>query len=76
VTEFSEYSGTYEVNSDCTVVWTSSEGGFTSIYHLFLSPDGEKFTFISVSAQVVGENDQLETVQEIVGVGTAYRSDR
>lgn len=81
VSEFVTYSGTYTVNPDCTVVWTSTdEDGFTSNYHLFLSPDGEKFTFISVSAQVIIDdangNPILTTVQDIVGAGTAHRSDR
>jgi hypothetical protein len=78
VTEFLEYSGTYEVGSNCTVLWTSTDAdGFTSNYHLFLAPDGSKFTFISVSAEVVNEdpngNPVRELVQDIVGVGTAYR---
>ena len=82
VTEFLAYSGTYTVNPDCTVVWTSTDADdFTSNYHLFLSPDGSKFTFISVSAEVVvGEDEQgnpiKEAVQDIVGVGTAHRSER
>ena len=80
VTEFLEYSGTYTVNPDCTVVWTSTDAdGFTSNYHLFLAPDGSKFTFISVSAQVIIDdpngNPVPTLVQDIVGVGTAYRSD-
>jgi hypothetical protein len=76
VSEFVEYSGTYTVNPNCTVTWTSTDqDGFTSNYHLFLSPDGEKFTFISVSAEVIIE-DVPTLVQDIVGVGTAYRSDR
>jgi hypothetical protein len=76
VTEFLEYSGTYTVNPDCTVLWSSTDAdGFTSNYHLFLSPDGERFTFISVSATVTDGTTE-ETVQEVVGVGVAYRSAR
>jgi hypothetical protein len=76
VTEFLSYNGTYTVNSDCTVVWTSTDAdGFTSNYHLFLSPNGSQFTFISVSAEVIID-DVPTLVQDIVGVGTAYRSDR
>jgi hypothetical protein len=76
VSEFVTYSGTYTVNQDCTVVWTSTDAdGFTSNYHLFLSPDGEKFTFISVSAEVIID-DVPTIVQDLVGVGTAHRSDR
>jgi hypothetical protein len=59
------------------VLWTSAdEDGFTSNYQLFLSPKGDKFSFIGVDAQVVGEGDVVTTVQESVGVGVAYRVDR
>jgi hypothetical protein len=64
------------VNPDCTVLWSSvDEDGFTSTYHLFLSPDGEKFTFISVDAQVIVDGAPT-VVQEAVGVGVAHRVDR
>ena len=54
VSPFVTYKGTCTVNRDCTVLWSSSdEDGFTSNYNLFLSPDGEKFTFIGVDAQVL-----------------------
>jgi hypothetical protein len=77
VSPFVTYSGTYTVNPDCTVLWTSAdEDGFTSNYQLFLSPKGDKFSFIGVDAQVVGEGDVVTTVQESVGVGVAYRVDR
>ncbi len=76
INEFLTYSGTYTVNPDCTVVWSSIDAdGFTSNYHLFLSPDGEKFTFILISAEV-SIGGVLTLAQDIVGVGTAYRSER
>jgi hypothetical protein len=75
VSPFIPYSGTYTVNPDCTVLWSSvDEDGFTSTYHLFLSPDGEKFTFISVDAQVISDGAPV-IVQEAVGVGVAHRVD-
>jgi hypothetical protein len=77
VSPFVSYSRTYPVNQDCTVSWTSmDEDGFTSHDHLFLSPEGDKFTFIGVDAQVLGKGNVPTTVQESVGDGVAYRVDR
>ena len=65
VEAFSAYSGTYTVNDDCTVTWEATDSaGFVSHYHLFLSPDGERFTFIQVDPDGV------------VGQGVAYRGKR
>jgi hypothetical protein len=76
VSPFVTYSGTYTVNPDCTVLWSSTdEDGFTSSYHLFLSPDGERFTFIGVDAQVIVDGAPV-VVQEAVGVGVAHRVDK
>jgi hypothetical protein len=52
-----------------------TEPVFVSIYHLFLSPDGEKFTFIVYSAAVVQGGVFVEEAQELTGVGVAYRVD-
>jgi hypothetical protein len=71
------HSGTYTVNRDCTVPWTSTdENGFTSHDPLFPSPEGDKFTFVGVDARVLGEGDVLTTGRESVGDGVAYRVDR
>jgi len=88
VNAFVEYSGTYTVNANCTAVVTVADNPdpedppapedpvFFSIYHLFLSPDGEKFTFIVYSAAVVQGGVFVEEAQELTGVGVAYRVDR
>jgi hypothetical protein len=76
VSPFVTYNGTYTVNPDCSVQWTSTDqDGFTSVYNLFLSPDGDRFAFIGVSTTVI-ENDVPTEVNEAVGSGIAYRSDR
>jgi hypothetical protein len=85
VTPFVEYSGTYTVSPNCTAVVTvadvpegtpdPNEPVFVSIYHLFLSPDGDKFTFILFSAAVVQNDVFVEEAQELTGVGVAYRVD-
>jgi hypothetical protein len=87
VSPFVGYTGTYAVNPDCTAVvevtddpdpLNPPEPGdpvFVSKYHLFLSPDGEKFTFILFSAAVVQNDVFVEEAQEITGVGVAYRVD-
>jgi hypothetical protein len=76
---FVEYTGTYTVNPNCTAVVTVADVPenpddplFFSVYHLFLSPDGEKFTFIVFSTSA-GEDPVV--VQELTGVGVAYRVD-
>jgi hypothetical protein len=87
VNAFVEYSGTYTVDASCTAVVRVADNPdpndppepgdpvFFSIYHLFLSPDGEKFTFIVYSAAVVQNDVFIEEAQELTGVGVAYRVD-
>jgi hypothetical protein len=86
VSGFVEYSGTYTVASNCTAVVTVADNPdpaepdapvFNSVYHLFLSPDGEQFTFILYSTQViVVDNQPPQEAFELTGVGVAYRVDR
>lgn len=88
VNAFVEYSGTYTVDANCTAVVTVADNPdpndppapedpvFYSVYHLFLSPDGEKFTFIVYSAAVGQGGVFVAEAQELTGVGVAYRVDR
>ena len=78
VSGFVTYSGTYVINPDCTAVVTVHDDDapdFESIYHLFLTPEGEKFTFILFSSQAVvdEENPVPQEVFELTGVGNAHR---
>jgi hypothetical protein len=88
VSGFVGYSGTYEVNSDCTAVVEVVDNPdpndppdpedtvFVSKYHLFLSSDGDMFTFIVFSAAVGQGGVFVEEAQEITSVGVAYRVGR
>jgi hypothetical protein len=72
---FVKYSGTYVISPDCTAVVTVNDDDapeFRSIYHLFLTPNGEKFTFILYSTQAVVD-EVLQDVFELTGVGVAHR---
>jgi hypothetical protein len=88
VNGFVTYSGTYTIDTEkCTAeVMVQDDPDptdppapgdpvFVSKYHLFLSPDGEKFTFIVFSAAVVQGGVFVEEAQELTGVGVAYRVD-
>jgi hypothetical protein len=82
---FVEYSGTYTVDANCAAVVTvadnpdpnepppdPSDPVFFSVYHLFLSPDADKFTFIIFSTSA---GEDAAVVQEVTGVGVAHRVD-
>jgi hypothetical protein len=76
---FAEYSGEYTVNENCTAVVRVHDNDvpdFESVYHLFLSPDGDMFTFITYSAEVVQGGTPVEEGMELTGAGVAYRVDR
>jgi hypothetical protein len=77
---FVTYSGTYVINSDCTAVVTVHDDAapdFLSVYHLFLTRDGEKFTFILYTTQAIldDENPVPQDTFEYTGVGVAHRVD-
>lgn len=73
---FAKYTGTYKVDTaNCTAevrVHDLDVPEFESIYHLFLSPDGDMFTFVIHSAEVV-QGGATVVGMELTGVGTAYR---
>jgi hypothetical protein len=81
VAPFVGYVGTYEVNPDCTAVVTTTEDPegdpvFVTKYHLFLSPDGDQFTFVIFSSSVGRSGVFFENAQELTSSGVAYRVSR
>ena len=59
ITENEEFSGTYEVNPDCTGTVRYTDG---TKYDMFIAPDGSMFTFV-------------QTDRRFVATGTATRVD-
>ncbi len=59
ITSDGTYTGTYTVNSDCSGTLTTSDG---SHYDQFLSPSGERFTWIETDSGSTFAGDEQRAV--------------